>query len=494
MSKPEAAIGFAESLEPQRGVSAQQSDGCWTVAQIVEATQGRLIQGQREALASSISIDSRKLTSGQAFVAIRGASFDGHQFIDSAIAHACACVIVDEQGRSILKPDWKVPVVVVADTTQALGNLARYHRRRLKARVVAITGSCGKTTTKDLIAHLLDDDGSVLKSYGNQNNHIGVPLTLLALRPQHRIAIVEMGTNHPGEIAALGRIAEPDIAVITNVGPAHLEFLGSIEGVMQEKLSLLAALAADGNAILPGDQLDVCLEATRRLPVGARVVSAGTSDRSDLQAVDVQRSANGMVMRLRDLPQQWTVPLSGFHNVENAILAIACAWVMGVPLSVCRSRLATFEATAQRSEIIRCQTITILNDCYNANPLSVARALETLRDMDVRRRIAVVGDMLELGDFAPSAHEAIGRMASQLGIDAVMAIGDYAECVAHGARTARSAVVATFRTVDDLLEQLPRVLEPGDGVLVKGSRKLNLERVTDFLLQKYAPTRGACNK
>ena len=190
-------------------------------------------------------------------------------------------------------------------------------------------------------------------------------------------------------------------------------------------------------------------------------------------------------MRLRDQASQWTVPLVGYHNVENALAAIACAWAMGVPLSACKERLMTFQPVPLRSQLLQCHGLTILNDCYNANPLSFARALEALRDLQVRRRIAIVGDMLELGEYAPSAHQAIGRLATQLHIDRVMAVGEYAEHVAQGVRQEHSENVTIYRSVQELIDRLPSVLEQGDGLLIKGSRRLNLEQVTDFLVQKY---------
>jgi len=300
-----------------------------------------------------------------------------------------------------------------------------------------------------------------------------------------------MGSNHPGEIAYLASIAEPDTAVLTNVGPVHLEFLGSLAGVLQEKLSLLDVVPQGGTVILPGDQLDVCLEAPRHVAPRVRMVTFGTTDRCDIEALDVQRAAPGMAIRLRDHLESWTIPLVGFHNVENALAAIACAWSLGVPLSTARARLTSFEAVPLRSQVVQCHGVTILNDCYNANPLSFARALETLRDLHTRRTLAIVGDMLELGTYAPAAHRAIGRLATQLGIDAVMAVGEYADCVAEGVREGRADCVRTYRTVHALMEDLPAQLQDGDGLLVKGSRKLHLEQVTEFLLSHYStPTHG----
>ncbi|MBI4343506.1 MAG: UDP-N-acetylmuramoyl-tripeptide--D-alanyl-D-alanine ligase [Candidatus Omnitrophica bacterium] len=461
----------------------------WTVQQLLEATEGVLYRGGPCGDVAGISIDSRRLQPGEAYVAIQGKRLDGHEFIQEAAYRGASCVIASREPQ-LTNGASTVPVIMVDDTTEALGDLARYHRRRLRVPVVAVTGSCGKTTTKDLIAHLLGEPETILKTHGSQNNHIGVPLTMLRLAPQHQMAVLELGSNHPGEIAYLASIAEPDVAVVTNVGPAHLEFFGSLIEVMREKLSLCEAVPPEGTAVIPGDQLDVCLEVPRRVDPNVRVVSFGTTDRCDIQATDIQPSDERMAVRLRDRLEPWTMPLAGYHNVENMLAAVACAWALGVPLSAARQRLASFRASPMRSEIVRCNGLTVLNDCYNANPLSVARALEMLRDLDVRRRLAIVGDMLELGEYAPAAHQAIGRLATQLGIDTIMAVGDYADWVAQGVREVRPDGVKTYRTVQELLAQLPGLLQHGDGLLVKGSRKLNLEQVTDFVLRQYQRTDG----
>lgn len=466
--------------------------GAWTIPDLLEATGGTLVQGRPDAGVSGISIDSRTLRAGQAFLAIKGPRFDGHDFLSEAAHRDSTCLIVSQ--RPTAADGWAaLPIVVVRDTTRALGDLARFHRHRNRVPVIAITGSCGKTTTKELIARLLGGSPDVLKNRGTQNNHIGLPLTLLRLAPGHRTAVVELGTNHPGEIAYLASVAQPDIAVITNIGPAHLEFFGSISNVLREKLSLLEAVPSEGSVVLPGDQLDVCLEATRRLRPNVRVVTFGTTDRCDVQAMDVQRSRQGMTMRLRDHTGQWVIPLVGYHNVENSLAAIACAWAVGVPLSTMRDRLRDCGPMPLRSEVVRCQGLTILNDCYNANPLSFARALETLRDLPAQRRVAIMGDMLELGEHAPSAHQAIGRLAGRLGIDVILAVGQYAPYVAEGVRERRANGVATYDSVSALLTELPGLLQVGDGVLVKGSRKLNLEQVTAFLLERFQGASGVAS-
>jgi UDP-N-acetylmuramoyl-tripeptide--D-alanyl-D-alanine ligase len=265
----------------------------WTLAQLLEATQGELVSGpSRDRTASlttpvsGISIDSRRLKPQEAFVAIRGARFDGHDFIPEAIERGAACLIVSGAGGTPAP----IPTIRVSDTVRALGAFAAWHRRRFPIPVVAVTGSCGKTTTKELIAHLLHGGSDrVLKTQGTQNNQIGLPLTLLRLSSSHQVAVVELGSNHPGEIAYLAGIARPTVAVVTNIGPAHLEFFGSLEEVRREKLSLLEALGPDASAVIPGDQLEVLLEAKSRLHPHATLLTFGTSDQCGVQALEICR-------------------------------------------------------------------------------------------------------------------------------------------------------------------------------------------------------------
>ena len=454
----------------------------WTVGQLVQATGGRLIAGEPSAPVTGISLDSRTLKAGEAFVAIRGNRFDAHAFLPQAVARGAACVIVSNVPPSLPHG----AVIAVEDTTQALGAVAAFHRRRFHIPVIAVTGSCGKTTTKDFIAHLLNGDRQVLKTQGTQNNHIGLPMTLLRLSRDHAAAVVELGSNHPGEIAYLARIAQPTVAVITNIGPAHLEFFGSLDVVRQEKLSLVESLEPGGTAVVPGDQLDVLLGAKTHLPLGRTLLTFGTSEQCGVCATDVSRHEASFSMRLRGVSGTFEIPLPGSHNVENALAALTCLKALGISLESVQARLASAQPAPLRSQLIRTDTLTILNDCYNANPLSFARALDVLRTLEVNRKIVIAGDMLELGAFAPAAHQAIGRLCVQAGADRVIAVGEFAEEIGKGVAQVGSIEVMVFRTVAELLPHLATLLRPGDGVLVKGSRKLQLEQVTMALLEDEA--------
>ena len=450
----------------------------WTVGRLVEATQGELVTGDRSHPVGGLSIDSRRLRPHDAFFAIRGPRFDGHAFVQDVAARGASCLIVSR----LPDPIPPVPVIVVPETTRALGDAAAFHRRQFRIPVIAVTGSCGKTTTKELIAHLLSQDYEVLKTQGTQNNHIGLPLTLLGLSGSHDVAVVELGSNHSGEIAYLARIASPTIAVITNVGPAHLEGFGSLDEVRREKVSLLDALDPKGTAIVPGDQLEVLLQAKSRLGPQARLLTFGSSSQCGIQAEDIRREDNGLSVRLRGREGRFFIPVPGSHNVENTLAALTCVNALGISLEAVRNRLTSFSTLPMRSQLMRGPGVTVLNDCYNANPLSFARALETLKDLDVRRTVVVAGDMLELGACSHAAHEAIGRLAARLGIDVVVAVGSFAAAVAKGASESGRTTVVTCGTLEEVQQRLPSMLQDGDGVLIKGSRKLQLERITEWLL------------
>ena len=456
----------------------------WTVDQLLHATRGELVTGKRSTPVKGVSLDSRRLKPQEAFLAIRGPRFDAHRFIPEAIERGAACLIVSQA----LHPIPAIATILVSDTVQALGDIAAFHRARFRIPVIAVTGSCGKTTTKELIAHLFEPDHHVLKTNLTENNRIGLPLTLLRLSPAHDVAVVELGSNHPGEIAYLAQMAHPTVAVITNVGPTHLEFFESLEEVRREKLSVLEALEPTGAAILPGDQLEVLLQAKSRLTPQTTLLTFGTSEQCGVQACELSRQEHGMAMRVRGVAGTFFVPLPGSHNVENALAALACVHALGIPLESLHARLASFTSLPLRSEVLRANGITIINDCYNANPLAFARALEVLRDCDVKRRVVIAGDMLELGAVSQAAHQAIGRLCAQLGMDLIVGVGSFAAEVAQGAAEVDHTRTLTCRTVEELQRLLPSIVQEGDGLLIKGSRKLRLERVAESLLDVATTT------
>jgi UDP-N-acetylmuramoyl-tripeptide--D-alanyl-D-alanine ligase len=454
-------------------------------ADAVRWSGGRLRQGAPEAELRGVSIDTRTLAPGQLFVAIRGPSHDAHGFLDAALARGAAGLVL-ERGRVLPDgTDAALPVVEVEDTTRALGALAAGHRAGFRGPVVAITGSNGKTTTKEMCAAILSVAAPCLRTRGNLNNQFGLPLTLLERGPEHRALVVEIGMNHRGEIAPLAAIARPRVAVITNVGTAHLEHLGSREEIAREKGDLVAALGPDGVAVVPAED-PLALAQGRRAP--GRVVTFGRSARADVRAEGVAAlGGRGFAFELAAPEGRTPVRVAGLgeHTVLNALAAAAAALAAGARLDDVPAGLAAFRPVGGRMERIALpRNVTLVDDTYNANPQSVEMALRSLAELRGRgRAIAVLGDMAELGAAAAAAHQAVGRLAAGLGLDRLFALGPHAPELAKGALEAGMdpARVHVGRDHDELGAELERTLEGDDWVLVKGSRSMHMERVVEAL-------------
>jgi len=430
-----------------------------------------------------VSIDSRTIREAELFVAIKGDRFDGHDFVPEVIQRGAWGAMVE---RTALDDKFSVlgglkNILPVEDTLTALQEMAYNHRRQFTVPVVGITGSNGKTTTKEMLAGILQQQGPVLKNEGNLNNHIGVPLTLLRLNAGHKAAVVEMGMSAVGEINALARFVGPDIGVITNIGPAHLEFLKSMDLVAQAKGELFNHLKSDGTAILNAD--DQYFD-TLKKKFGGRVLSFGIDKESDVRATDIRQEKTFTDFAIRSDGSSMKVRLRavGKHNVYNALAAAAAALAMGMSLDAVKYGLDDFVPTAMRSEIRQIQGRTVLADCYNANPASMEAALSTLVSLKSgKKAIAVLGDMLELGTIALDAHRAIGATAARLGIDLVITVGPLAKHIGEGAIDAgmpkdRVLEAGSQAEAAVLLKQLSR---PGDAVLIKGSRGMKMEKILE---------------
>ncbi len=435
---------------------------------------GQIVVGDPEACCTGVSIDSRRVPEGCLFIAIRGERHDAHAFLADAAGTAAALLI--ERGRE--RPPG-VAVVEVDDTTRALAALGVGVRRRFSGRVIGITGSNGKTSTKELTAAAL---GSIphLHTEGNLNNQFGVPLTLLRLEDRHQIAIVEIGTNHPGEIGYLADLARPEIGVITNIGTAHAEYLGGREGIAVEKGALFEALPEDGVAVANADDPFV-MEQTAR--TRASVLRVGRGRDADVRAENVRATGlQGFQFRLCTPfgDADTRIPNLGEVHVQNALAAAGAALAAGVPLETVAAGLPETPVVGGRLEAVEVGGVHVLNDSYNANPQSMRAALETLcRLRGAGRAVAVLGYMAELGDDAPRFHEEVGRAAAELGVDLLVAVGQHAETMGAGAVGAGLAAAA-LRTAPDAAEaasQLRETLREGDWVLLKGSRSMGMERV-----------------
>ncbi len=459
----------------------------WTIRDILAATGGETLAGPDQTAFARVAIDSRAIKPGELFVAIRGENHDGHRFVDEVVALGCrGLVIQHDQVDDARRARWQQAdgaVVGVEDTTRALGALAAYHRRRMPARIVALTGSNGKTTTRAMTASILRQGFETLATRGNLNNEIGVPLTLFRLGTHHEIGIIEMGMNHAGEIDRLGRMASPEIGMITNVAPAHLEGLKTVEGVRDAKGELLEHIAPEGRAILNADDPLVRELAARSR---AEVVFFGQAQDAHVRAAAIEASTGGtrFVLELPGGRGPVELRIPGSFMVANALAAAAAADVLGMGLDAIRAGLAAVQPVAGRMQIQQLEgPITIINDCYNANPASAAAAISTLAGLKGRSRgILVMGDMLELGREAAALHRLTGERAGRADLTRLYAHGPHAEEVAAGARGAGMPADRILTgPVPEICSDLTARLQPGDWVLVKGSRGMRMERVVEAL-------------
>jgi UDP-N-acetylmuramoyl-tripeptide--D-alanyl-D-alanine ligase len=447
-------------------------------------TAGALVRGGADALLSGVSIDTRTLAAGELFVAIAGPRHDGHDHLADAAARGAAGLLV-ARGRALPAGlPAELPVVEVDETTRALGALASGHRAGFAGQLVAITGSNGKTTTKEMCGAMLAAAGPCLRTAGNLNNHYGLPLTLLRRAREHRFAVVEIGMNHRGEIAPLAAIARPTVGVVTNVGSAHIEHLGSREEIAREKGDLLAALGPEGIGVIPaGDDFADALAARVR----GRVLRFGRGPGAEVRAARVAAEGAGFRFELETPAgsRPVFVPGLGETAVANALAAAAAALAAGAALAELAEGLAGYLPVAGRLERRQLAGGAVLiDDSYNANPQSMEVALRMLAASPAAgRRIAVLGDMGELGGTSDKAHREAGRLAAQLGLDRLFALGPQAERVAAGAREAGmgAAQVHVGESHEELAERLRGLLAAGDWVLVKGSRSMRMERIAESL-------------
>lgn len=426
---------------------------------------------------TGISTDSRQIRAGDLFFAIRGPNFDGHQFLRSAVAAGAAGVVVE---KSAALPEGMDPgrTLIVDDSVVALGKLAAYYRDELPCPVIAVTGSNGKTTTKELISHILGKRLRGQRSAKSFNNHIGVPLTLLAGDLHDEFLVAEVGSNHPGEIDYLGGIVAPNIAVITNIGESHLEGFGTLERVAAEKASLAKHVRAGGAVVVNGDR-EILLRLVR--PPQAQVISFGRSESNDMRMTALTVEPGGVRFEVNN-HFRFELPVLGAHNAVNCLAAIVVARRLGFEMEEIAEALRDFKLPAMRLELTSIGPYRVLNDAYNANPVSMKSAVEVLADFSTTgRRVFCCGQMMELGEKAEEFHRQLGRHIGTSRIDALVAVGQFAgsvvrEAVAAGLSAERAWA---FPAADDAEKELKNILCPGDLVLVKGSRSMKMELLID---------------
>jgi UDP-N-acetylmuramoyl-tripeptide--D-alanyl-D-alanine ligase len=459
----------------------------FTVEDVVRGTQGALVGGDLGIPVSGVCIDTRTLAVGDAFVAIQGQT-DGHRHLKDAVARGAACLVVHTLPDDVPAT---LPVVLVEETTRALGRFAAWHRARFTVPVAAVTGSNGKTTTKELMAGALSALGPVLKPAGSFNNQWGLPLTLLEITAAHRAVAIEIGSNHQGEIGALSALARPTVAAVTVVSTAHTEFLGSLDEVAVEKGALVAAVPAEGAVVLNVDDPRVAAMAARSR---ARVLTVSARGPADLRAVDAAEAPDGgLVITLEAHRGRHTARLAfaGRHNVVNALCAGGVALALGVPLADIAAGLESARPAKGRVVWREAGGVRILDDTYNANPASVLAALETLRGARGARRLVVaLGDMLELGDISAAAHREVGEAVVAAGVAELVGVGRHALAAVEAARARGLAEAHHVTTFEDTVALLLKRLAPGDALLVKGSRGMRMERVVDALLARLGGEDG----
>ena len=468
----------------------------WTTADILEATGGELICGDLNYGFSGISIDSRSILANELFVAIKGEVHDGHSFAEDVIRQGISGLVIDkEKVNDLSVHEWKKNKLIclaVNNTTKALGDLASFHRKRANVPVVAITGSNGKTTTREMTAAVVGQRFATLSSRGNFNNEIGLPLTLLKLNHGHKWAVVELGMNAPGEIARLGEICMPDIGVITNIGPAHLKGVGSIEGVMHAKGELLDKIKAGGTAVLNADDHRVLHLAGK---TSANVIFFGIADEATIRAESFIETDRGISFALV-LPEE-TISIDlkthGTFMVSNALAAASVGYKLGLSAKEIKTGLEDFKPVGGRMNILHTgRGINLIDDTYNANPGSMEAALKTLTTLKKNNRgIFIIGDMFELGKHAEQMHEEIGALAAGSGISMLYATGEFAKSVAngaiHGGMESKNIFIGEKK---EILDDLPGHLKSGDWVLVKGSRGMRMEEIVERLMNIEYRTRN----
>ena len=460
-------------------------------ADVVSATGGQLVAGRADAEVGRVSIDSRRVTRGDLFVAIRGDRLDGHAFVAEALGRGATGVMVSDASGAGSGADGASGgsfVISVPDTTHALQRLGQFVRRASGTRVVAITGSVGKTTTKELTAAVLAGQHDVFRTVGNLNNHIGLPLSLIELRRRPDVAVLELGMNHAGEIRTLVDLAEPEHRVWTNVAEVHSEFFDSVEDIADAKAEILES-ATEESALVANAADDRVMGRISDFP--GRVTTFGIEVEADVRATDVRSlGLAGMEATVQTPAGSGALrtPLLGEGNVANVLAAVAVACQFRIPLELVLSRVVDVKAEAGRGQVLSLSDVTVVDDSYNSNPLALDGALTTVGQAPTaRRRIAVLGEMLELGQHSEALHRQSGRAVVEAGFDLLIAVGGpAAHALADGAIAAGlpGESVSTFATSEDAAGDVVRLIEGGDVVLVKGSRGVRTDRVVDRLVSE----------
>ena len=454
-----------------------------TLAAIAAACNGQLYYEEKatdvSAEATQVIIDSRQIIPGGIFIATPGERVDGHSFIPQVFEKGALGVVCQKLPEVAVGP-----CILVEDSFQALKDIATFYRDQLDIKVVGITGSVGKTSTKEFIASVLEQKYDIWKTQGNYNNEIGVPLTILQVRENHQILVLEMGINHFGEMTRLSAIGRPDVAVITNIGQCHLEFLGDRDGVLKAKTEIFTSMAKDGVVILNGDDDKLV---TIKEVNGSRPIFFGRNDGCEyFPAQSKSEGLFGTQVVLSDRKDGSTikalVPLPGEHMVNNAMAAMAVGEVFGLNGEEIRCGIEAVKATGGRSNIIKGERYTIIDDCYNANPTSMMAAIDLLNTANTTK-VAILGDMFELGENEKELHAEVGRYAAASGIEVLICIGELSKNMYDAACEEQTAMTYYYVDKESAIAALDNILQGNDSILVKASHSMGFEKIVDFLQQ-----------
>ena len=451
-----------------------------TVQNILEATKGNLMYGNKNEICEKFSKSTKEIQPGDVYIGFKGERFDGGMFYEDALKQGAKGCIINKIADLEIKNIPNKFVIQVDDTVEAIAQIAKLKREKYNIPVIAVTGSVGKTSTKDIIYSVVSQKYKTLKTQGNMNNHIGMPMTILGLE-KHEALVIEMGMNHFGELRKLTQIAKPTIAVITNVGTAHIGNLGSRENILKAKLEILEGLQENGSVVINND--NDLLNKWQAENKKYKVITYGINNKSTNIAQNITYNDNGSKYELYPEKQIIAVPVGGEAFVYNSLAAISVGKILNIPMSKIIEGIKKFELSKMRLDIQKTKKgYTVINDCYNANYDSMKSAIEYLKAFKANRKIAVLGDMLELGEFAKELHEKVGKIVAENNIDILITVGNEAKNIADVAKENGVTHIYKFDNNQEAIKQLEKLLVVDDAVLVKASNSMNFKEIVDVLL------------
>ncbi|MDM0966017.1 UDP-N-acetylmuramoyl-tripeptide--D-alanyl-D-alanine ligase [Clostridium perfringens] len=446
--------------------------------EIVKATKGALLKEADVKEIKAVSTDTRKIEEGTMFISLKGENFNGNNYVLDAFNKGAKIAIVDEVKCDLNELKEDVALIKVQNTGRALMDLAKFYREKLGLKVVGITGSAGKTSTKDLVAAVLSDKYKVFKTKGNFNNEIGLPLMILELDSTYDVAILEMGMRGLGQIKELAEIASPDLGIITNIGISHIEILKTRENILKAKMEIATFFDKNNTLVVCGndDFLGALPEAEYK------IVKTGVGENFKIGAKNIalEELSSKFTVYDGEKEEEFSLDMPGEHNISNLMLGIAIAKELGVSFEEMKRGLKNIEATSMRLELIKKDGFSILNDCYNSSPVAVKSAIDVMKNIEGKRRIAVLGTMRELGHKSEEAHEEIGKYAKENGIEKVLCFGNFSENIKEG----YGEGCTVYENKEELIKDLLNIICDGDIILVKASRSLKFEEITKALLEK----------